>query len=65
MSSAADHQREHPPSVDLLARSLAGSGLPHPLLVDVARAAIANAPLTTEASARLSELADYVAWRDR
>ena len=42
MSSAADHQREHPPSVDLLARSLAGSGLPHPLLVDVARASIAD-----------------------
>ena len=32
---------ERPPSVDRLARSLAGSGLPHPLLVDAARAAIA------------------------
>lgn len=31
-----------PPSVDALARSLSGSGLPHPLLVDVARAAIAD-----------------------
>ena len=31
----------HPPSVDRLARSLAHTGLPHPLLVDVARAAIA------------------------
>ncbi len=31
----------HPPSVDALARSLAGTGLPHPLLVDAARAAIA------------------------
>jgi L-seryl-tRNA(Ser) seleniumtransferase len=30
-----------PPSVDALARSLADVGLPHPLLVDVARAAIA------------------------
>ncbi|MBW3580285.1 MAG: L-seryl-tRNA(Sec) selenium transferase [Actinobacteria bacterium] len=30
-----------PPSVDALARSLAGTGLPHPLLVDVARQAIA------------------------
>ncbi|MGH9183814.1 MAG: L-seryl-tRNA(Sec) selenium transferase [Acidimicrobiales bacterium] len=29
-----------PPSVDALARSLAGTGLPHPLLVDVAREAI-------------------------
>lgn len=31
----------HPPSVDTLARSLASTGLPHPLLVDVARDAIA------------------------
>ena len=31
-----------PPSVDALARSLAGSGLPHPLLVDAARTAIAQ-----------------------
>jgi len=29
-----------PPSVDALARSLADIGLPHPLLVDAARAAI-------------------------
>ena len=33
--------KDRPPSVDRLARSLAGSGLPHPLLVDAARAAIA------------------------
>lgn len=31
-----------PPSVDALARSLADTGLPHPLLVDAARAAIAE-----------------------
>ncbi|MDE0615912.1 MAG: L-seryl-tRNA(Sec) selenium transferase [bacterium] len=31
-----------PPSVDALARSLADTGLPHPLLVDAARAAIAD-----------------------
>jgi len=31
-----------PPSVDVLARSLADSGLPHPLLVGVARATIAE-----------------------
>ncbi len=31
-----------PPSVDTLARSLAGTGLPHPILVDLARAAIAD-----------------------
>ena len=31
----------HPPSVDTLARSLASTGLPHPVLVDVARDAIA------------------------
>ena len=31
-----------PPSVDTLARSLAATGLPHPILVDIARAAIAD-----------------------
>ena len=31
-----------PPSVDTLARSIADSGLPHPILVDIARAAIAD-----------------------
>jgi L-seryl-tRNA(Ser) seleniumtransferase len=33
---------ERPPSVDSLARSIADSGLPHPILVDIARAAIAG-----------------------
>ena len=33
--------QDRPPSVDRLARSLADAGLPHPLLVDAARAAIA------------------------
>ena len=33
--------KDRPPSVDRLARSLAGTGLPHPLLVDAARAAVA------------------------
>ena len=32
---------QHPPSVDRLARSIADTGLPHPMLVDAARAAIA------------------------
>src|SRR5688572_9453755 len=32
---------DRPPSVDALARELADVGLPHPLLVDAARAAIA------------------------
>ena len=32
----------HPPSVDALARSITDVGLPHPLLVDAARAAIAQ-----------------------
>ena len=36
----ADQQRDRPPSVDALARSL-GVDLPHPLLVDAAREAIA------------------------
>jgi L-seryl-tRNA(Ser) seleniumtransferase len=35
-----DTARPRPPSVDALARSLAHTGLPHPLLVDAARAAI-------------------------
>ena len=48
---------ERPPSVDALARSLAGTGLPHPLLVDVAREAIAagdaeSAPSRADAVAR-------------
>jgi L-seryl-tRNA(Ser) seleniumtransferase len=34
--------RSRPPSVDAVARSLAGSGLPHPLRVDAARAALAR-----------------------
>jgi L-seryl-tRNA(Ser) seleniumtransferase len=38
MSASTDRQR--PPSVDSLARSLAPSGLPHPLRVDIARDAI-------------------------
>jgi L-seryl-tRNA(Ser) seleniumtransferase len=36
----AASERRRPPSVDTLARSLADTGLPHPILVDVARAAI-------------------------
>ena len=48
---------ERPPSVDRLARSLVESGLPHPLLVDAARAAIAagdpgSAPARAEAARR-------------
>jgi L-seryl-tRNA(Ser) seleniumtransferase len=41
---SADGPRARPPSVDALARSLAGAGagLPHPLLVDAARRAIAQ-----------------------
>jgi len=38
---------QRPPSVDALARSLAGTGLPHPLLVDVARTAIADGTVAT------------------
>ena len=46
------HQNR-PPSVDRLARSLAGSGLPHPLLVDAARAAVAAGdPDSAEARAQ-------------
>lgn len=52
-----DREPPRPPSVDALARSLAGSGLPHPVLVDVARAAIAaGAPGSAPGLAR--DLAD-------
>lgn len=42
--SRSDHTAgtDRPPSVDRLARALADTGLPHPLLVDAARAAVAN-----------------------
>ena len=40
--SDPDTNQKRPPSVDALARSLADTGLPHPLLVDAARSAIAN-----------------------
>jgi L-seryl-tRNA(Ser) seleniumtransferase len=46
---------ERPPSVDALARSLAPSGLPHPLLVEVARAAIADGAVE-DAAARAEAL---------
>lgn len=44
MDTAADPPRssDRPPSVDTLARSLRGTGLPQPLLVDVARRVIAE-----------------------
>ncbi|MBM3798799.1 MAG: L-seryl-tRNA(Sec) selenium transferase [Actinobacteria bacterium] len=38
---ALNDAAQRPPSVDTLARSLASTGLPHPLLVDAAREAIA------------------------
>ncbi len=46
---------ERPPSVDALARSLAATGLPHPLAVDVARQAIADGAVD-EAPARAEAL---------
>lgn len=49
MSTASS---ERPPSVDVLARSLATSGLPHPILVDVARATIADGGSFDEAAVR-------------
>ncbi len=55
MTQPAEHRGERPPSVDTLARSLAGSGLPHPVLVDLARAAIADGTWRT-ASAQAAEL---------
>ena len=41
MSESAPSNSNHPPSVDALARSIADTGLPHPLLVEAAREAIA------------------------
>ena len=46
---------DRPPSVDALARGLATSGLPHPLLVDVAREAIAAGDADS-AAARAEQL---------
>ena len=40
-STASPAPADRPPSVDTLARTLAGSGLPHAICVDIARAAIA------------------------
>jgi L-seryl-tRNA(Ser) seleniumtransferase len=40
MSASTDRQR--PPSVDAVARTLTSSGLPHPICVDIARSAIAD-----------------------
>ena len=44
MSPSSDPSpQQRPPSVDRLARSLADTGLPHPLLVDAARTAVIEA----------------------
>ncbi len=57
MSTEAHDATSRPPSVDALARSIAHVGLPHPLLVDAARRAIAaGAPDSAERLAR--EVAD-------
>ena len=42
MTRPNEPSTSRPPSVDALARSIADIGLPHPLLVDAARAAIAD-----------------------
>ncbi len=42
MSEEQQSKSNRPPSVDALARSIADTGLPHPLLVDAAREAIAS-----------------------
>ncbi len=42
MTRPSEPSTSRPPSVDALARSIADTGLPHPLLVDAARAAIAD-----------------------
>ncbi|MEQ8843066.1 MAG: L-seryl-tRNA(Sec) selenium transferase [Acidimicrobiales bacterium] len=52
MSAASDPVSNRPPSVDALARSIADVGLPHPLLVDAARATIADEAPDPHADAR-------------
>jgi L-seryl-tRNA(Ser) seleniumtransferase len=42
VTDSAEHEPSRPPSVDAVARSLSDTGLPHPLLVEAARAAIAD-----------------------
>ncbi|MDH4144085.1 MAG: L-seryl-tRNA(Sec) selenium transferase [Acidimicrobiia bacterium] len=49
-SAAAHPATPRPPSVDRLARELASSGLPHPLLVEVAREAIAAGDVASAAT---------------
>ena len=53
---ASNDATTRPPSVDSLARSLASTGLPHPLLVDAAREAIALGD-----PSRASSIADGIA----
>jgi L-seryl-tRNA(Ser) seleniumtransferase len=49
--SAGKPPAERPPSVDTLARSIRGTGLPHPILVDIARVAIADGDPSSAAAA--------------
>jgi L-seryl-tRNA(Ser) seleniumtransferase len=44
-----------PPSVDALARSLVGSGLPHPILVEIARSTIADGGSFDQATHRAEQ----------
>ncbi len=62
--SATGPQPDRPPSVDRLARSLVDIGLPHPLLVDAARTAVAEAVAADDpasAPIRARELAEGTA----
>ena len=64
MAHPSDSPSDRPPSIDQLARSLADTGLPHPLLVDAARTAVAEATATGEpagASRRARELSEATA----
>ncbi len=54
-STPSSESPSRPPSVDALARSLAHTGLPHPILVDIARSAIAAGDVTS-AKSRAHEL---------
>ncbi len=48
---------ERPPSVDRLARDMAGTGLPHPMLVDAARVAVSQGDPDTAAERATAEAA--------
>ncbi|MDG2428787.1 MAG: L-seryl-tRNA(Sec) selenium transferase [Acidimicrobiales bacterium] len=60
MEHPNESSQDRPPSVDRLARAMVDTGLPHPLLVDAARAAVAEGH-SDGAAQRARELAEATA----